>query len=274
MRTNPYDTISSQQPDSSQPQPGYEAWHDSPTRQRLSGLAVASLILAILCVTAPIGVILGVAALFLIARSGGRLTGRGLALTGVVIGLALSLLWTMILVGALLTWRVYQSQFTTPTVAIMQAVESGSFDQVRAKMSGSVTLSDEQLEAFRARVRAELGAFQRGVTSFGDFLSASSAVGPVMQSSQGPAEAMGAIAPVLLHYEQGTAVVWIKANQADMSILNLMVGSKSGTLVYLFEPSAPALPIAPKPIAPIPPVPPATPLEAEKPADPKPASGG
>ena len=57
MSTNPYATGGA-------PAPGYEAWEERPGRTRTSALAVASLILSILCLTSPLGVILGVAALF------------------------------------------------------------------------------------------------------------------------------------------------------------------------------------------------------------------
>jgi hypothetical protein len=281
MSSNPYDQSGAEAP----PKPGYEAWHEEPGRTRLSALAVASLILAILCVTAPIGVILGVAALFVIARSGGRLSGRGLALTGVIIGLAASLLWTAILVGAVIAWRGYQTQFAAPVEAVMKAVDEGSFDAARAKLSGTVTLTDEQMGAFRDSIRGELGAFQRGLHSPGEFFSATSNSGPAFQASQDRAARIKAMAPIILRYEKGSAVVWVKVNERDMTIVNLLVATNSGTLTYLVDPGQITKPVAPvPPVAPIPPVAPrplpagqTPPEEAQTPAQPeapKPETGG
>ncbi|MGQ0628420.1 MAG: DUF4190 domain-containing protein, partial [Phycisphaerales bacterium] len=71
-----------------QPNPaGFEAWNDSPSEApKLSILAILSLVLSILCITAPIGLICGIAALFTISGSGGRKSGRGLAIGGIVLG--------------------------------------------------------------------------------------------------------------------------------------------------------------------------------------------
>jgi hypothetical protein len=71
-----------------------------PAPARTSGMAIAALILGIAgcCgITAPIGIILGFVALSSIRGSQGRLTGRGLAIAGIVTGF----LWI-----GLLAWQV------------------------------------------------------------------------------------------------------------------------------------------------------------------------
>src|SRR5688572_2447314 len=50
---------------------------------KTSGLAIASLIMAILC--APVGIILGIVALSQISKSNGALKGQGLAIAGIVL---------------------------------------------------------------------------------------------------------------------------------------------------------------------------------------------
>ena len=57
-----------------------------PPAPKTSGLAVASLILAVLCVTAPIALILGIIALVQTSRNP-QLQGRGLAIAGMIISI-------------------------------------------------------------------------------------------------------------------------------------------------------------------------------------------
>lgn len=68
-----------------------------PVSTSLNGLAIASLVLGVLsvvlsCFTGLIGVILGVVSLVQIGGSGGRQTGKGLAITGIILSIVLSML--------------------------------------------------------------------------------------------------------------------------------------------------------------------------------------
>ena len=65
---------------------------------KTSALAVASLVLGILsfctfCITAPLGIILGIIGLFKIEKSQGKLKGKGIAITGIALpGIALPII--------------------------------------------------------------------------------------------------------------------------------------------------------------------------------------
>ncbi len=75
--------------------------HDtSHSVQRTSGLAVTSLILAILGITAPIALVLGIVALVKINRNRDTLTGSGLAIAGIVV--SGSIAFVMIIIYAVL----------------------------------------------------------------------------------------------------------------------------------------------------------------------------
>jgi hypothetical protein len=63
------------------------AWHMAPELPRRSRLAAASLVFAFL--VPPLAPLLGIAALVRIEAARGRLTGRGLALAGTLLGLAI-----------------------------------------------------------------------------------------------------------------------------------------------------------------------------------------
>jgi len=76
-----------------EPQPAAPAPAPAPApvtqpRARTDGMAIACLVLGILgfftCVTAPVGLVLGIISLGNINRSRGRLEGRGLAIAGIV----------------------------------------------------------------------------------------------------------------------------------------------------------------------------------------------
>lgn len=62
-----------------------EAHPSPPVLKKTSGLAIASLVTALTCI-APVAILLGHFALSRIALSSGRLTGRGIALAGTIIG--------------------------------------------------------------------------------------------------------------------------------------------------------------------------------------------
>jgi hypothetical protein len=70
----------------------------SPEAERISGLAVASLVLGILWLCglgSLLATIFGAVALSQISRSNGRLSGRGLALAGLVLGIVGLALWAI-----------------------------------------------------------------------------------------------------------------------------------------------------------------------------------
>jgi len=65
---------------------------------RTSGLAIASLVLAILCATAPIALILGIIALIQTIRNP-QLRGQGLAIAGIVISVLAMFVWLIVAVS-------------------------------------------------------------------------------------------------------------------------------------------------------------------------------
>jgi prepilin-type processing-associated H-X9-DG protein len=68
---------------------------------RTSSMAIAALILAILGCTAPLGLVLGIIAMVRVTKSRGALTGKGLALGGIIVS-AVVLLMVLLTIPALL----------------------------------------------------------------------------------------------------------------------------------------------------------------------------
>ncbi|MBC7834579.1 MAG: DUF4190 domain-containing protein, partial [Phycisphaerales bacterium] len=129
MTQNPYATPS--QPH----QPfGSDPWLDTPADQRVSVLAVVSLVCGILCfipVVGTIGVVLGIASLFLIAGSQRRLTGKGLAIAGIVLGMLGTVAWGGIVIGFSQMATIAGRDVVVPAAGAMTLIESGKSDELK-----------------------------------------------------------------------------------------------------------------------------------------------
>lgn len=131
------------------------------SQMSLSVLAVLSLVFAILCLTAPLGVVLGVGALASIQLSRGRKYGRGLAIAGIVIGLLFSSVLVGVLVGAASLTQSYARNVFKPGETLVRAIEARDWKSVRAVLEPGADgrLSDAQLESFADAVSARMGTF-------------------------------------------------------------------------------------------------------------------
>lgn len=210
--------------------------------QRTSALAVASLIFSLLCLSAPIGVILGGAAILLIHASGGRLKGTGLAVAGTVIGLLVTFVWILVLVGVLRVAQVANREFLAPIGSVMTGFEAGDKARARALFPPAVNsaITDEQIAAFREAYRAELGAFRGTPDSLGGLISAYFEVGEQMQAFRGSNDVM----PMPATFEKGRALVMLefdpgaKPTPGGLPLNNIgVLILSSGKEVWLRDPS-------------------------------------
>jgi prepilin-type processing-associated H-X9-DG protein len=80
---------------------------------KTSGLAVASLVLGILGITALIGLVLGIIALVKVKRSQGTLSGSGIALAGIIVSAIFLLLTPKLVTSALAALAGFKSQAQT-----------------------------------------------------------------------------------------------------------------------------------------------------------------
>lgn len=171
---------------------------------KTSALAVVSLVLSFVGCRLPVGLLgslLGLVSLFGISGSQGRVTGKGLAIAAIIIGLINTGLW----IGGGLAVKAGIGMYTSMTGPVLKDIEAGDFQAVRSAMDPSVSFSDAQLEAFRAAYQAELGSFD-GVPQgmfelIRDFTDP--AVGPRMQSYQGRND----MVPIPGRFDRGKVVV-------------------------------------------------------------------
>jgi hypothetical protein len=171
---------------------------------RTSVTAVLSLVLSLVGCCLPIGLlgsVLGVLALMGIGKSRGRVTGRGLAVAGIVIGLVTTAIW----IGAYFAVQKVMSVYSEMTGVVLADIEAGDYDGARSALSPNVTFTDDQFRAFHDAYTDSLGAFQRtphGLVEIAQtFLDP--AVGQKMQTYQGRND----LIPIPGVFDQGNALL-------------------------------------------------------------------
>lgn len=220
--------------------------------QRTSVMAILSLVLGIICIPGfgIIGAILGIAALFSISGSGGRVGGRGLAIGGIILGVLASVLWLAAGVGVNQVAGMANKGMVAPMDTTMKAIESGDFATAK-KLLVSPTLEnikDSDFEAFRAAYRAELGEYQAVPTGLWEYLSDMGQMGPVTNQMQ----QAGNLIPLPLTFakEKGIAGIQVATGKTSapsgsiIPIVNIQVFTRSGKVITLYDPSNRPLPSA------------------------------
>lgn len=218
-----------------------------PSPQRTSVLAILSLVFSLLCFIpflGALGIIFGGAAILFISSSRGRLGGLGLAIAGVLIGLAMTVIWLFVLVGALSITKEFNGMIVAPTSKMMAALESGDYVTARqnfdTKLDTAVT--DKQLAEFVAAYQADVGSFQSMPTSMMEFFASYGQVGPLMQNYNGgnnefpmPATFSNGMAVVLAGMPQGSSAQQ-QPGGVMPRLINLGVLVGPGQEVWLLDP--------------------------------------
>ncbi|MFN0010546.1 MAG: DUF4190 domain-containing protein [Phycisphaerales bacterium] len=236
-------------------QTGFEAW-DEPVGKppRVSILAIVALVLSLLCITAPLGLVFGIASLVRIGTSNGRRTGTGLAVAAVIIGLILSSGWAFLSVGAA---QFGKFMVQTPG-ALVVAVSKGDLVTARPYLSNDAAarLDDAAVLKFKAGYEAELGAFKSPPASVLELWSGYFKAGQTMQNFSSRA-ATRDMMPVPMNFEKGVGVVGLRISPgagggaAGPGLFEqVVVVLPSGAIVELFPGgAAPAAPGTPAPAA-------------------------
>jgi hypothetical protein len=209
---------------------------------RVSALAVSSLVFGLLCcipISGLIGTVLGGASLVKISRSDGRLSGRGMAFTGLILGLLGTMFW--IGAGSVLIYGFKEAQkFAQPLMAISQ----GDYATARQRLSPATAqaLTDERAKAFAEEVKAELGAPLRMPKGIGEWISNYAEVGQFAQQVQGNAPRGTSPVPLPVHFEKGLAAIGVYLDEnASMpgggpAVKNISVHTKDGKTIWMIPP--------------------------------------
>lgn len=263
-------------------------WDERPRGEpTLSVMAVLALIFSILCLTAPVGVIFGIAALVLIAGSGGRKYGKGLAISAIIVGLLFTTVIGAIAIGGRQMLKLAEQQAFAPVGEMMTAIEAGDHAKARVMFTDALSaqVSDARLDAFRDEYRTELGAFKNVPAGLGNIIQSYSQSGPAMRQMQarmGQQNRGQTDLPIPGVFENGSGLVVVQLNTASpgvapgsaKSVQNVALLTNSGKLIWLFDPAPAAQPTlaapvgsgAPKLQAPPDPTPPSAPPPAPQPA--------
>jgi len=148
-----------------------------PGPSRVSVLAVVALVCGILgCVPglSLLAVIIGLAAIFLIAASKGRVRGTGLAIGGVVLGLIFTGIYVVFAIGAVSAAQEFNTKVIVPAQAGIQAIEKGDRATLRKVLTttAAAAVTDAQIDQFAADVKAEFGAYKSSPNSLLELVSA------------------------------------------------------------------------------------------------------
>ena len=206
---------------------------------RVSALAVSSLVFGLLCcipVSGLIGVILGGASLVGISRAEGRLSGRGLAITGMILGLLGTVFYIAFGVGTYMFMREAQA-FVQP----VHAITKGDVATARQSLSPDTAakLTDERAKAFADEVTAEIGAAQRMPKGLGEWIEGYAQVGEGIQKAQEGAPPKSAAVPLPVHFDKEVALVMVYLDETNTTangrpaIMNVSVHTKSGKTFWL-----------------------------------------
>lgn len=232
---------------------------------RTSVLAILSLILGIVgvvpCLCAAPGsgavaVILGGAALMFIGRESGRLRGSGLAASGIVLGLLVSVIQVVMLVGAFRVHSGYK-QVASLSESAMVAMQKGDFAGARTSFPATTdsVLTDQMMKDFVAAYQAELGNYQgfpEGPWAvIRDWMTAGPAMAALQNSNKG--QPPNDLFPFPGRFDRGVGVIGVRFNQraiggsqptptSGMVIppSNLVVLTVSGKAIWLIDPDSDA----------------------------------
>lgn len=179
---------------------------------RTSVLAIVALVLSLICFIpgfSALGFLLGVVAIAMIAGSKGRLSGNGLAVTAIVLGLLISVVWIGIGIGINQAATAVRTQLITPVNQAFVAWDQGDVKSIRAMLSTSANarFSDEQIQAFRAAYQAEFGAYRSMPDGIIAGLESYAKFGQQMQKYQAQPGQQPAMIPIPAEFEKTSVLV-------------------------------------------------------------------
>jgi len=208
MRDDPYDQYGRHD------QHGMGGELDAPPRT--SAMSIASLVTSLGCVIPGVGllaVVLGILALGLIGRARGRLSGRGLAATGIILGLIGTVIWGAVAAGGLQAWTFYTKQMAPVGDRAIMAAAAGDLDAVRAEMTQSAgqSVDAERMAFFIATIENGQGAIASVETNLSTIFQAFGRVSAGAQGGAGAGPQAGGDVtpvPVVLRCARGDVIAW------------------------------------------------------------------
>lgn len=140
--------------------------------QRTSLLAIFSLCSLLCCVPGigVLGIVLGGLALLFISGSHGRLAGKGMAVTGLIVGIMVTTIHGAIGVGVLQVYTFYTKQMVPLVDTAVTAAAAGDLATVQSHFVNGEDITQEQITRFVAILEKEVGPVQGAYIEFDDLV--------------------------------------------------------------------------------------------------------
>lgn len=138
-------------------------YRDEMAEPRLSVMSVLSIVCSIpFCCIPALGIVgatLGAVSLVKINASQGRVYGRGAAVTGLLLGIITTALWTSLYFGVAQAYTFYKKQMAPAAQQFMVDASKGDIAAARTLLSpgAEADLTDDRLLAFMATIEASEG---------------------------------------------------------------------------------------------------------------------
>lgn len=241
-----------------------------PAERRTSVLAVVSLVVGVLgcvtfCIPGPgaIALVLGGVAVLMIGRSGGRLTGMGVAVTAIVLGLLSSLASIVVWAGGATVVGEMNRMAATPTAEFLRAADAGDLPKARSYLlrEADTAVTDAALAEFAGAVRRDAGRPVGPPTGPLDMLVGGRAVSALFQPLGAATDSR--VMPLPLRFEKGWALVGVvpvgqmgESGGIKGHIANVVVVTPDGKALSLLDAATAERIVGPPPRPPAPGVPP------------------
>lgn len=219
---------------------------DAPQKQRISILAISSLVLSFICCipgVSALGAGLGIAAVIVIGRASGRLTGNALAVVGVVLGLLITAGWAAVGLGTSSAIRQFKSYET-----VLVGAQTSDMSTARKMLSveADQAITDERIVQFGQEFNAEWGSFVDVPAGVGPYISGLLDAGPqwqVMQLAQNEYPGKQLI-PLPAEFDNGSTLVFVVIDKSQIrantpSIKNMGIVTHKDKVIWLIDPNAP-----------------------------------
>lgn len=200
------------------PQPhsqGYPPGYASGVPARTSAMAVLSLVCSLVCCIpglSILGVLFGGMSLLAIGMSGGKVKGVGLAISGLIIGIVLTVVWILVVIGVMQMAGMFNSMVDPA----LKAIDQRDGDAARAMFVSSAhpTIDDARIEEFGSIMDREYGTYERMADGLGELVSefgnimSNSQVGPATQAAQAKYGQSG-VFPMPARFDSGWHAIMI-----------------------------------------------------------------
>jgi hypothetical protein len=216
---------------------------------RTSILAILSLVSSLICCIPGLGVLgalLGTVAVFRISGSGGRKSGTGIAIVGIVVGIIVTVVWVFLAMGA----ASMAQQFTGVLSRITTPLKSQSLSEFKPLVSSELQggLTDARWKEFRTAVETEIGEIQTPPSSmleffktYGQIQAQADKIGGRQNAMPFPIQGASGWGLFILHMSQTPPTGGAPGNLGEMFLKmtkNIEFIGPSGKSVWLVPPGA------------------------------------